>query len=479
MSLATFSSDYLIESFTLVDNLFINEYLTDSNEAQIKVYLYGLYLCSQNGQDNSLENMSSALNIAIDDITEAYVHFEDLGLVQIVSLQPFEVKYLSFKRGAQPAKRYKSEKWNEFNAQLQQLFKERMLSPHEYNEYYSFIDSYKIEKDAMLMIVKYCIDLKGMSVTYPYILTVARNWVADGVKTVADVEQRLTEYETQTEDMREVLNALRRKGGAEIEEKQLLKKWKGSWGFDLPAILAAAKSLKASKTFNSLDKRLDEFYKNNVFSEAEIKDYLKNRDYLYTLAAEIVNKLGLYYQSLEQVIEVYISPWRAKGFEDAALKSVARQCFVTGVRTLDGMDKMLLKFYESGLLSEQSIKEYIAAQLEMDKRIKQIIEAGGRTRSVTVSDREFYRTWSSIWGFSDEVILYAASLSAGRIYPNTYINQLLSTWKNANVKTVKDAETLTPKETFKTTKAKESVIRREYTDEEIKSVITNIDDIEI
>ena len=41
MSFCKFSSDYLMESFTLVDNLFMNEYLPYAEEGYIKVYLYG------------------------------------------------------------------------------------------------------------------------------------------------------------------------------------------------------------------------------------------------------------------------------------------------------------------------------------------------------------------------------------------------------------------------------------------------------
>jgi DNA replication protein DnaD len=484
MSLAKFSSDYLIESFTLVDNLFINEYLPAASENQLKVYLYGLYLCTVQERENTLEAMSAALNIPIDEIISVFRDFEDSGLVQIVSTEPFGIKYLSFKRAQQPAKKYKSEKWNDFNAQLQQLFPERMLYPHEYNEYYSFIDSYKIEKDAVLMIVQYCINLKGASVSYPYILTVARNWVSDGVKTAADVEKRLTEYETQSENMREVLSALRRKGGAELEEKQMLDKWLRSWGYDMAAVLAAAKSLKGSKSFVALDKRLDEFYRNGVFSEAEIKDFVKRREYLYGLAVSVVNKLGLFYQSLDQVIEVYINAWLSKGFEDKAVILAAEHCFVSGIRTLEGMDKLLDKFYKLGLLSAESIREYFGAQLEQDKRIKEIIQKSGRVRAVTSSDREFYRTWSAVWGFDDEIIYYAASLAEGKIYPNTYINQLLSSWKSEGVATLEQAKTKAPQLSTAPAgkKIKQNYIKHNYSEEQLKSILSdidNFDDIEI
>ena len=147
-----------------------------------------------------------------------------------------------------------------------------MLTPNEYNEYYMFLDESKLEQDAMLMIVQYCINLKGMGVRYPYILTVARNWVADGVRTASDVENKLSEYDQQSEQMQQVLVALGIKGGAELEEKQMLLKWTRSWGYELDAVLAAAKTLKGAKNFKKLDAKLDEFYRMSIFTAEEMYD---------------------------------------------------------------------------------------------------------------------------------------------------------------------------------------------------------------
>lgn len=104
MSFAKFSSDFLMETFTLVDNLFINEHLPYCDEKQIKVYLYGLYLCSNPANDNSIAELCARLDMTESEIVSAYGYFEDMGLVQIVSKQPLEVKYLSLKRSMQTPK---------------------------------------------------------------------------------------------------------------------------------------------------------------------------------------------------------------------------------------------------------------------------------------------------------------------------------------------------------------------------------------
>ena len=474
MSFAKFSSDFLMETFTLVDNLFINEFLPECDEKQIKVYLYGLYLCANPPKDNTVDALCSALNMSEKEILSTYKTFEDMGLVQIVSAEPLEVKYLSLKRANQPPKKYKSEKWNDFNVHLQQLFPERMLTPNEYNEYYSFIDSTKFDADAMLMVVQYCINLKGVNVRYPYILTVARNWAQEGVKTVSDVEERLEEYDRQHDDMTQVLSALGRKGGAELEEKQMLLKWTRSWGYNLDAIVTAAKSLKGAKTFAKLDGKLDEFYRMSIFSAEEMADYAKHMDELRNLAIAINKNLGVFYESFEHEIEVYISPWTAKGFDEDALKNIAHHCFLSNVRTLDGMNNVVNKFYAQGMLTADSIDDFIDAQIRQDEKIRRVIEATGRTRNVTAQDRDYYHTWSAVWLFDDSVILYAAEQAAGRTYPLPYINQILSAFKAEGIKTVDDAKKVVLPQS-NTQKVAENYTEREYSKEELHSIITSID----
>ncbi len=476
MSFAKFSSDFLMETFTLVDNLFINEHLPYCDEKQIKVYLYGLYLCSKPSKDNTIGELCDRLDMTENEIISAFGYFEDMGLVQIVSKQPLEVQYLSLKRSMQTPKKYKSEKWNDFNVHLQQLFPERMLTPNEYNEYYTFLDESKLEQDAMLMIVQYCINLKGMSVRYPYILTVARNWVADGVRTAQDVENKLNEYDKQTEQMQKVLVALGRKGGAELEEKQMLLKWTRSWGYELEAVITAAKTLKGAKNFKKLDQKLDEFYRMSIFTEEEMLDYQAHRERLKNIAVDVNKTLGVFYESFEHEIEVYIVPWIAKGFDEDALKKIAHHCFISNVRTLEGMNNVVEKFFKQGLLTSQSIDEYMRTQIELDGKIKRIIEASGRSRAVTTSDREYYRTWAITWGFTDDVILFAAKQAEGKTYPTPFINQLLSSYKANGITTVEQAQKAAPTTTPSKTREK-NFDERTYSQEELQSVITSIDSL--
>ncbi len=473
MSFAKFSSDFLMETYTLVDNVFINEYLPCCDENQIRVYLYGLYLCVNPTNDNSVDSLCEKLDMQRGEVLEIYKFFEELGIVKIISETPLEVKYLSLKNSMQSPKRYKKEAWNDFNTQLQQLFPDRMIMPNEFNQYYIFLDETKLDKDAMLMIVQYCINLKGNNVKYPYILAVARNWVADGVRTSADVEKKLDDYEQQSEQMQQVLYALSRKGGADLEEKQMLLKWTRSWGYDLDAILTAIKIQKGSKSFKKTDQKLDEFYRMSIFSKEEILDYQAQRERLKETAIAVNKNLGVYYESFDHEIEVYIAPWIAKGFDQTALELIAHHCFVSNIRALDGMNNVVNKFYAQGLLTSQSIDEFLSAQMQQDAKIRKIIEKTGRSRGVTLTDREYYRTWTATWGFDDDVILYAAEQAVGKTYPTPFVNQLLSNYKSAGITTIEQAKLYKPQN--KTAQYQPNFKEREYTPEELQSVITSID----
>ena len=109
------------------------------------------------------------------------------------------------------------------------------------------------------------------------------------------------------------------------------------------------------------------------------------------------------------------------------------------------------------------------------------MEATGRDRGVTASDRNFYRTWSAVWGFPDEVILIAAELSAGRSYPTSAVNRLLAEWKAQGVRTPEDARPAAAQPSDRQParpSSPQNFEERSYTDEQIRSVMVNIDDLE-
>ena len=63
MALCTFSSKLAMDGFTVIDNVFLNEFLPGATGDDVKVYLYGLTLCSNpNTDDNTLDTICKVLS---------------------------------------------------------------------------------------------------------------------------------------------------------------------------------------------------------------------------------------------------------------------------------------------------------------------------------------------------------------------------------------------------------------------------------
>lgn len=432
------SNDFLMETFTLVDNKFLIEFLPESGEKEIKVYLYGLLQCNNPNTENALEEMATALAVSEDEILNIYSYWEECGLVQIVSKSPLEIRYMSMKRGNQPPKKFKKEKFGDFNIQLQAIFPDRQILPNEYNQYYEFIEAYKMDLSALIMICQYCKDIKGDNVRYPYILAVAKDWSRNGVKTPEDVETKVLEFENLSDSMRQILRAFGRKSNATNEEQQMLLCWTKSWGYMMPDIMAAIKINKA-KSFKKLNDVLDNYYRLDVFTEPQMKEEEMRLQELRETAFSINKIIGVFYQNVEIVIETYIVPWMEKGFTREALEAIAKYCFKGGVTKLEGLNAQVEFFFKHGFITIQSIDDFLRRKLENDEKIKSIIEKTGRVRNVTNNDRESFKLWTITWGFSMDVLLFAAECASQRAYPIPYMNQLLKNWYDQGIKNIDQA----------------------------------------
>ena len=352
--LANFSSEYILDSFTGLDNLFVSEYLPQAPDMCIKVYVYGLFLCSHSHTpDNDLDAMARALSMQPSEIIDAYTYWAELGLVAIIQNNPFLVRYLSPKN-ALNIKKYSATKYSEFNLHIEAMF-DREILPNEFNEYYNAIETYHIEPEAFLLIAKYCIDLKGGNINYRYILAVARNWANTGVTTCERVEEKILEYDKVAEELIQVMKALGSRKKADIDERAMYLKWKEEFLFDQNTILAVAQRVKKGG-FAKLNNALTKYYENKMMTINEIQEFENNRDKLYTLARKINRTIGVYYEQLDYIIETYINDWIAKGFEEDALIMIADACFRKNIRTLEGMNGLIAKLYKQYYFSPRKIE---------------------------------------------------------------------------------------------------------------------------
>ena len=482
MAFCKFGSEFIANNKTEIDNIFINDYLPSAPEMCVKVYLYGLYLCSSGETvDNNLSSFAKHLNMEVEDVESAFYYWQEQGLVQVLSTRPIEIRYIPLKNIFNNTKLFKSDKYETFNRTAQELFEgKREITKNEYAEYYDFLERYHMEQEALIMIMQYCINSKKSAVGWNYILTVAKNWANEGILTVSQTEEKLCSFEEKENEIGQVLKVLSIRRTSFLEERALYKKWTDDWDFSLNVILYVAKALKTSSkaNFEKIDQVLSKYYDLKLFSIDEIENYQKNKGEIMTLAKNINKAIGVYYENLETVAENYIIPWLNLGYEKETLEEIAKVCFKTSVRTLEGMNGYVQKLFKLGIITSESLAKYINGVIESDKEIKSILEKLGLSRKVNYFDRENFKTWKNNWKISDELIEYGSSLARDKSQPMQYLNRVLSSWHDNNVKSLEDAKKFaTP--TNSTSQKAEPLKGRSYTREELNALIQSVDEVEI
>jgi len=482
MSFCEFSSEVISSSTTMIDNLFLSDFLPNSNGDYVKVYLYGLYKCSSS-RDNTLEGFAKALQMSEEDILSIFYYWQEMGLVTVLNVDPVMVRYLPIRNAIHKMKKYNVDKYTAFNISAQELLGSKMLTPRELEEFYYIIENLHMDKEALLKVVDYCVGLKGKNISVSYITTVAKNWVHDGVRTSEDVDERLLEQERVSGDVVLVLKALGIKRQASVDEYQMYITWTKDLDMPLDLIVHIAKKTK-TKTFVKLHDVVMKCYSNRLLSIKEVDDYLKSVDDMFALAKTVVKNLGLWYDNLENVVDTYIMSWLNMGFEIDAIEKLSNYAFKSNVRTLENFNNNINNMFKLGILTSVSVDNYLADIVKMDSVIAKMLLDLGIERGVISSDRIMYKVWLFDWGIASDVLDYAVSISKGKYSAMQYLNRVLAEYHNAGIKSLEDAKKFklsfgsmggisTEKSNAKSAK------KREYTKKELDSLFDDITEIEI
>ena len=474
---------FIDSGYTTVDNKFIFNYLPDAADIRASIYLFGLALSDSDGDDNSCETIARKFNISCDDVISAYRYWEELGLVHIVNSNPMRVIYLAFQGATTALKKIKPSKYAKFSRDMQDAISGRMITVNEYNEYYMFLEDTTFEPAALVAVARYCVELHGNDINYPYIMTVARNQLKKGASTLVAVTDNLKSQQKYDKELDLVFKAMGlRSHHVSYSDRENYEKWIKEYGFSADVILYVAKNNRTGGLMK-LDNLLSQYYRNGVFAEKEIQHFEQQKAHLYELAKTINRQIGVYYQSLDTVIEEYVVKWLGKGYDDETLIAIAKYSFTSGIRSLAGMDTIIDKLHKNGVTNLISLDSYLAGIADTDRTIQTILHKCGLVRRTIARDRTLFRTWTEDWDMPLDVICYAAELSAGACNPMTYLNRILSDYKRNGILTLEQArEQIHDAKSAATTATAyiggRDMERRQYTDEEISALFTALDETE-
>jgi len=430
MALISVSDDLAKKSFTSVENKFITKYLPVLEPFSVKVYLYSLYIY-QNGMPFTSEDMAKSLAISEEELKGYFEYLEEFELVAILSTSPFEVKILDADNVYGTPKKFKPEKYADFTKSVQSVISGRMISTNEFREYFLLLEDYGFEQNALIMIINYCVNLKGNNIRLQYIKKVAKSFAEEGATTAKKVDERLSAYTSSTPALIKIFTAGGINKQPDIDDDKLYKKWTAELSFDDTAIIAAAKFFK-TKTCEKLDAALTELYKSKKFDVKEIEDYCKNKNSIYNATIDIARALGVYIQNCAPYIENYVNIWYNYGYSFLCMKNIAAYCFKHNKNSFEDMHEFINKLYGEGVVTDESVAAYISMLAAKDGFIKKLLSACGLSRKIIDFDRQCVERWHS-WNFNDDMILEAAKLSAGKSNPMAYMNGVLSAWKSEGI----------------------------------------------
>ena len=94
MAFCKFSPSFNLNNKVMIDTSFIMDFLPKAPDLAVKVYLMGLAKCGNNDDDNTLQYFSNVFKVCEEDIISLFKYWEDQGLVQVLSTNPIEVRYL-------------------------------------------------------------------------------------------------------------------------------------------------------------------------------------------------------------------------------------------------------------------------------------------------------------------------------------------------------------------------------------------------
>lgn len=244
---------------TNVENIFINEYLTQAPGDYVKVYLFAL-MYADFDMNMSNETIAKHLGMEDEDVLKAWSYWEKMGIVRKHYEKPgdkfrYQVEFLSLKELAYGKKQKSQKSDSKVPDRLKELMDDdtikdmyseieritgRMFEGKEPAEIMSWITDYNANPEMIVYAYSYCVKKKNHS-NYKYVAAIVKEWVNQGLKTIDQLEDYLEETDNRHYLYKRVLRALGFLRNATEEEKRIMDTWFDQMGFGIDKVLDACK----------------------------------------------------------------------------------------------------------------------------------------------------------------------------------------------------------------------------------------------
>ena len=323
MARLTLYRDNYVDS-TVVSNLFIDEYMKDANDAQLKIYLYLIRMLNAN-QAISVSSIADKFNHTEKDIHRALkywekkelldldydhdknltgIHLRDLNspcdsavqrnlelsavtpiaaiprvtttpnitaITPITEMSPAPASN-GFTKPVYSADQLREFKSREQTAQLlfiAESYIGKPLTPTEMKSILFFTDELHFSDDLIDYLLQYCVD-RGKK-DFKYIEKVAINWAQEGVTTPKQAQRYATKYD---KHVYTIMNELGKNGSPTPKEMEYINRWTKEYGFSTDIIIEACERTVLATDrhrFEYAERILSNWKQENVHHKADIR----------------------------------------------------------------------------------------------------------------------------------------------------------------------------------------------------------------
>ena len=434
MPFCSFDAESAMFDSTLIENMFLLEYLSIAPEDCLRVDLYARLLCQHPELCDSVADMARALRIEEDAVRDAFQYWEREGLARRLSDRPVTYAVLTMRgMNAPDAMDRQYYEFRDFNASLQKLFGSNLIHG-EISIAQEWVTALKFSQDAALRLADYGLTrLKysrtSVRGTLKKLDKIAMEWAERGVRTLEDVERMIAYEDGNYSAAEAVLRQFSMRRRPTRDELKLAEKWVGEWKYTVDEILDACQAtVKASNpSFGYLDKVLE--------SRRERKNAL------WEPFRQVLRQLGCAALPTPEMLSRY-QAYLNMGFVPRTVELAAIQQNEKNRHSFEDLDRLLEKWAALGLFTPDQAESYVSRQRALSREVTEILRHAGSDRRPRLEDNALLEKWKA--RFSEELILLAADLSREKGRPMYMIDRLLEKWTEAGIQSVEQARKFSP-----------------------------------
>ena len=293
---------------TVISNRFIDEYMADANDAQLKIYLYLLRTVNAR-LDTSIGDIADKFNYTEKDVKRALTYWEKKRLLFLdydshknitgihlldssaianpsvntavtypfVNTAPHEQPQLPLEKPIYTADQLRDFKADENTAKLlfvAEQYLKKPLSPNDMQTIFFIMDKLGFSEDLTDYLIQYCVDRGKRDLRY--IEKVAISWAEQGITTQ---KQAAALAGKNDKTVYEIMRALGKNNLPTETEVAYIDRWRKFYGFESDVILTACERTVLatdSHRFEYADSILTNWYKAGVHHKGDIKSLDEN-----------------------------------------------------------------------------------------------------------------------------------------------------------------------------------------------------------